>query len=160
MITRTDEVVSGIHRYAGDPGLSNIWATRGGAFRDIDRPSDALACGRKSIAANPDTWHGYNLTGAACYDLRKFKDGDRYFEIAKERGANALWIEQFKVKTRAAHAAEQKEIVRGLWEESDYSGPFDLDALREAELLRDEIDDLNESFHRSEEDGWYYDDKA
>jgi hypothetical protein len=117
-----------------------------------------LICGRKSIEVNPLLWHGYNLAGASCYDLGKFESGDQYFEEAKRRGANKLWIEQFKKKARKAYIAEISDIVQGKWDDSDYNGPFDIDRLHDEHMIIEELADLNESFYRSDEDGWFYND--
>ena len=55
----------------------------------------------KSIGANPKLWHGYNLSGAACYDLGRFKNVDLYFADAKKRGAADFGSSQCKTYSSA-----------------------------------------------------------
>jgi hypothetical protein len=67
---------------------SALLVTRGAAFRDLERLDEAEECATKAIESQPESHQPYTLSGAICYDRREYSEGDEWFEMAAERGAN------------------------------------------------------------------------
>jgi len=86
---------------------SAILVTRGAAFRDIIKLSDAETCARKAIEYQPDSHQPYTLMGAICYDKYNYEEGDYWFEQAIERGAETEDID-----------AEKKRVINSTKDEN------------------------------------------
>lgn len=67
---------------------SALLVTRGAAFRDLRQLDKAENCAIQAMESQPDNHQPYTLMGAICYDQGKYPDGDSWFEMAAERGAN------------------------------------------------------------------------
>lgn len=72
---------------------SALWVTRGAAFRDLHQFNEAEECATQAIECQSDSFQPYTLMGAICYDRGKYADGDKWFEMATERGAKAKDID-------------------------------------------------------------------
>jgi hypothetical protein len=68
---------------------SALFVTRGAAFRDLERLSEAENCAKQAMECQPDGHQPYTLLGAICYDKDKWLEGDKWFEMAVKRGATA-----------------------------------------------------------------------
>lgn len=68
---------------------SALLVTRGAAFRDLNRLDEAENCATQAKKCQPDSHRPYTLMGAIYYDLSEYSEGDRWFEMAAERGAKA-----------------------------------------------------------------------
>ena len=66
---------------------SALLVTRGAAFRDLERLSEAENCAKQAMECQPDSYRPYTLLGAICYDKGKYPEGDKWFEMAVKRGA-------------------------------------------------------------------------
>src|SRR5262249_29886011 len=66
---------------------SAVFATRGGAVRDLRSLNEAEACGQKAINLSHQTFHPYMLLGALCYLKGNPQKGDEYFATAMKLGA-------------------------------------------------------------------------
>lgn len=72
-----------------EPDLkSALLVTRGAAFRDLGQLDEAENCAAQAMECQPNSYQPYTLMGAICYDRGKYAEGDRWFEMAVERGAN------------------------------------------------------------------------
>jgi Tfp pilus assembly protein PilF len=49
---------------------------------------EAEECATQAIESQPESHQPYTLMGAICYDRREYSEGDEWFEMAAERGAN------------------------------------------------------------------------
>lgn len=78
VLSLTEFALSRVAEEEDKSGLARVLASRGGAFRDVNRPQDAIKMGQASIALNPEPFHAYRLLGAAHYDLRQFKTGEQF----------------------------------------------------------------------------------
>ncbi|MEA5618636.1 hypothetical protein VB711_12425 [Cronbergia sp. UHCC 0137] len=85
---------------------SAILVTRGAALRDINELNDAEDCARKAIEYQPDSHQPYTLMGAICYDKNNHEEGDYWFELAVENGAETEDID-----------AERKRIIKSTKDE-------------------------------------------
>ncbi|MFN6513581.1 MAG: hypothetical protein RMY29_003640 [Nostoc sp. CreGUA01] len=88
---------------------SAILVTRGAAFRDIIKLSDAETCARKAIEYQPDSHQPYTLMGAICYDKYNYEEGDYWFEQAIERGAETEDIDAEKKRVINSTKDENKQ---------------------------------------------------
>lgn len=74
-----------------DPDLkSALWVTRGAAFRDLTQLNKAERCAVQAMECQPQSHQPYTLMGAICYDQCEYAEGDRWFEMAAERGADDM----------------------------------------------------------------------
>jgi hypothetical protein len=67
---------------------SALLVTRGAAFRDLVKLDEAEKCANQAIESQPNNHQPYTLMGAICYDRGQFADGDKWFSMAIERGAD------------------------------------------------------------------------
>lgn len=86
---------------------SAILVTRGAAFRDSDKLNDAENCAKKAMEYQPDSHQPYTLMGAICYDEYNYEQGDYWFELAIQRGAEIEDID-----------AERKRVIRSTKDEN------------------------------------------
>ncbi len=98
---------------------SALWVTRGGAFRDLAHLDDfvnhihlknAEECAAEAMECQPKSHHPYTLMGAICYDRGEYVDGDRWFEMAIERGASANTVDD-EIK-RIVRTTKDKDKLR------------------------------------------------
>ncbi|GAK56760.1 hypothetical protein U27_03724 [Candidatus Vecturithrix granuli] len=95
---------------------SALLTTRGGAFRDIGSLKEAEECADQAREFNPESYQPYTLKGAICYDLKKFIDGDYWFEEAIKRGATPRDVdaELRSVIKRITNDEERESIITHL----------------------------------------------
>ncbi len=93
---------------------SALLVTRGAAFRDLTRLDEAESCAAQAMESQPDNHQPYTLMGAICYDLSNFADGDTWFEMAAERGANDTDDEIEKIVRMTKDKNKRKEVVEYL----------------------------------------------
>lgn len=168
VIELTDNVLRDRPRYSAVDGFDRILCTRGAAFRDIGRPDEALKCALESIKISSVFCYAFNLAGAAYYNLGQFVAGDRQFAEARKRGADEIHIEGLKKRAKRQWEKNQANPTLPI-PQDDQDGVLDTygdddegrlgvdgDALREADLIKEELTELSDSFHRSGDDGWFY----
>lgn len=119
VLSLTEFALSRVAEEKDRSGLARVLASRGGAFRDVNRPQDAIEMGQASVALNPEPFHAYRLLGAAHYDLGHFEKGDRYFREAIKRGADANEINRVISLIRSAHAKELRILIKFADEEAE-----------------------------------------
>ena len=67
---------------------SALLVTRGAAFRDLAQLEEAESCAMQAMESQPDNHQPYTLMGAICYDQGRYTEGDKWFDMAAEQGAN------------------------------------------------------------------------
>jgi tetratricopeptide (TPR) repeat protein len=93
---------------------SALLVTRGAAFRDLGRLDDAENCASEAMECQPESHQPYTLMGAICYNRSDYSDGDQWFEMAAERGANDMDNEIERVVRMTKDKAKRKEAVEYL----------------------------------------------
>lgn len=93
---------------------SALLVTRGAAFRDLDRLDEAENCAMQAMEAQPNNHQPYTLMGAICYDQGKYPDGDVWFEMAAERGAEDTDDEIERVVRMTKDKVKRKEVAEYL----------------------------------------------
>ena len=103
---------------------SALLVTRGAAFRTLNQLNAAADCATQAKECQPESHQPYTLLGAICYDRREYAEGDQWFEMAAERGANDTddeierIVRMTKDKDKRKEVAEyllQKDAVRYAW---------------------------------------------
>ena len=101
---------------------SALWVTRGGAFRDLahldtlvnhTHLKNAKECAAEAMECQPKSHQPYTLMGAICYDRGEYLDGDKWFEMAIERGAsdNTIDDEIKRIVRTTKDKDKLKEVV-------------------------------------------------
>lgn len=100
---------------------SALWVTRGGAFRDLTHLNEghldeAEECAAEAMECQPKSHQPYTLMGAIYYDRRKYLEGDKWFEMAIERGAsgNSIDDEIKKIVRTTKDKDKLREVVEYL----------------------------------------------
>jgi hypothetical protein len=93
---------------------SALLVTRGAAFRDLMQLTEAKDCAEKAKECQPESHQPYTLLGAICYDLSQYEEGDQWFEMARERGANDVDNEIERVVRMAKDKEKRREVVEYL----------------------------------------------
>ncbi|MEC4819612.1 MAG: hypothetical protein SAK29_41030, partial [Scytonema sp. PMC 1069.18] len=93
---------------------SALLVTRGAAFRDLDRLDEAENCAVQAMESQPDSHQPYTLMGAICYDRGIYPDGDTYFAMASERGANDTDDEIERIVRMTKDKAKRTEVAKYL----------------------------------------------
>jgi hypothetical protein len=93
---------------------SALWVTRGAAFRDLNQLNEAETCATQAMECQPDSHQPYTLLGAICYDQGEYMDGDKWFELAKERGANDTDDEIERIVRMTKDQNKRREVVEYL----------------------------------------------
>ncbi|MBD2077486.1 hypothetical protein H6F86_27110 [Phormidium sp. FACHB-592] len=65
-----------------------LLVTRGAAFRDLGQLDEAEKCVAQAMECQSDSHQPYTLMGAIYYDRCEYSEGDKWFEMAAERGAD------------------------------------------------------------------------
>jgi hypothetical protein len=101
-----------------------LLVTRGAAFRDLNQLGEAENCAKQAMGCQPRSHQPYTLLGAICYDRSKYLEGDKWFELAVERGANDTddeierIVRMTKDKDKRREVSEyllKKDPVRYVW---------------------------------------------
>lgn len=106
---------------------SALWVTRGAAFRDLGRLDEAESCAAEAMECQPESHQPYTLMGAIHYDRCEYAEGDQWFEMAAELGADDTddeierIVRMTKDKDKRREVAEylfNKDSVRYSWANS------------------------------------------
>ncbi|MGI0494002.1 hypothetical protein ACN4EG_19640 [Alkalinema pantanalense CENA528] len=106
---------------------SALLVTRGASFRDLGRLDEAEDCAAQAMDCQPQSHQPYTLMGAISYDRCEYLQGDEWFEMAAERGANDIddVIERIVRMTKdkdqrreVVHYLLNKDPVRYCWARS------------------------------------------
>lgn len=93
---------------------SALWVTRGAAFRDLNQLDEAENCGTQARECHPDSHQPYTLMGAICYDRGEYADGDNWFELAAERGADDTDDEIERIVRMTKDKDKRREVAEYL----------------------------------------------
>ena len=102
---------------------SALWVTRGGAFRDLAHLGnpinpihlkEAEECAAEAMECQPNNHQPYTLMGAICYNRGEYLDGDKWFEMAIERGAVDTDNEVKKIVRTTKDKDKLREVVEYL----------------------------------------------
>jgi hypothetical protein len=93
---------------------SALWVTRGAAFRDLAQLDEAENCATQAKECQPDSHKPYTLLGAICYDRSKYAEGDHWFEMAAERGADDTEDQIEKIIRMEKDKEKRREIAEYL----------------------------------------------
>lgn len=91
-----------------------IWGTRGAAFRDLDRLDEAENCAMQAMECQPESHQPYTLMGAIEYDRSNYPEGDRWFKMAAERGADDTDDEIKRIIRMTKDKEKRREVVEYL----------------------------------------------
>jgi hypothetical protein len=94
---------------------SALLVTRGAAFRDLKKLDEAENCATQAIECQPDSHQPYTLMGAICYDRREYEDGDYWFELAGERGADNTDDEIQRIVRMTKDKEQRREVAEYLF---------------------------------------------
>ena len=89
-----------------------VLTSRGGAFRDLRKLSEAKKSALDAIKILPDSFHPHTLLGAVYYEEGDPSEGDKYFEKAISLGATPR-VEKTEIQTilRRSDVEIRKTIV-------------------------------------------------
>ena len=93
---------------------SVLLVTRGAAFRDLDQLDEAESCATQAMECQPDSHQPYTLLGAICYDRSQYKEGDDWFGMAAERGADDTDDEIEKIVRGIKDKDKRREVAEYL----------------------------------------------
>jgi hypothetical protein len=93
---------------------SALWVTRGAAFRDLSQLDEAEHCATQAMEFQPDSHQPYTLMGAICYDRRQYLEGDQWFEMAAERGADDKDNEIERIVRMTKDKEKRREVAEYL----------------------------------------------
>jgi len=98
-----------------EPDLkSALWVTRGASFRDLLRLDEAENCANQAIEYQPNNHQPYTLMGAICYDRSHYIDGDKWFSMAIERGADDTDDEIKRIVRMTKDKEKRREVIEYL----------------------------------------------
>ena len=98
-----------------EPDLkSALWVTRGAAFRDLMKLDEAENCANQAIECQPNNHQPYTLMGAICYDRSHYVDGDKWFSMAIERGADDTDDEIKRIVRMTKDKEKRREVIEYL----------------------------------------------
>lgn len=93
---------------------SAIYVTRGAAFRDIDRLDEAENCAMQAMECQPESHQPYTLMGAIEYNRSNYPEGDRWFQMAAERGADDTNDEIERIVRMTKDKEKRREVAQYL----------------------------------------------
>ncbi len=93
---------------------SALLVTRGASFRDLNQLDEGESCATQAMESQPDSHQPYTLMGAICYDQGKYTDGDTWFEMAAERGADDTDDEIERIIRMTKDKDKRREVVEYL----------------------------------------------
>lgn len=93
---------------------SALFVTRGAAFRDLKHLDHAEDCATKAIECQPESHQPYTLMGAICYDRGEYLEGDEWFEMAAERGADDADDEVERIVRMTKDQDKRREVAEYL----------------------------------------------
>lgn len=93
---------------------SALWVTRGAAFRDLYQLDEAENCAIQAMECQPESHQPYTLLGAICYDRSQYEEGDQWFRMAVERGANDTDDEIERIVRMTKDKDKRREVAEYL----------------------------------------------
>ncbi|MFN9534782.1 MAG: hypothetical protein ACK59W_10205 [Pseudanabaena sp.] len=93
---------------------SALLVTRGATFRDLVKLDEAENCANQAIEHQPNNHQPYTLMGAICYDRGQYVDGDRWFSMAIERGADDTDDEIKRIVRMTKDKEKRREVIEYL----------------------------------------------
>jgi hypothetical protein len=93
---------------------SALWVTRGAAFRDLNQLDEAENCATQARECHPDSHQPYTLMGAICYDRSEYVEGDNWFKLAAERGADDTDDEIERIVRMTKDKDKRREVAEYL----------------------------------------------
>jgi tetratricopeptide (TPR) repeat protein len=93
---------------------SALFVTRGAAFRDLEKLDEAEKCASQAIECQPNNHQPYTLMGAICYDRGQYADGDKWFSMAIERGADDTDDEIKRIVRMTKDKEKRREVIEYL----------------------------------------------
>ena len=93
---------------------SALWVTRGAAFRDLRQLDEAEKCASQAKECQPDSHQPYTLLGAICYDKSEYEKGDKWFEMAADRGADDTDDEIERIVRMTKDRDKRREVAEYL----------------------------------------------
>ncbi|MEB3232888.1 MAG: hypothetical protein VKJ64_17910 [Leptolyngbyaceae bacterium] len=93
---------------------SALWVTRGAAFRGLGQLDEAENCAAEAMDCHPESHQPYTLMGAIHYDRGEYLEGDKWFEMAAERGANDVDDEIERVVRMTKDKDKRREVAEYL----------------------------------------------
>ena len=93
---------------------SALLVTRGATFRDLVKLDEAENCANQAIEHQPTNHQPYTLMGAICYDRGQYVDGDRWFSMAIERGADDTDDEIKRIVRMTKDKEKRREVIEYL----------------------------------------------
>lgn len=91
-----------------------LLVTRGAAFRDLDQLDEAENCAVQAMECQPEEHQPYTLMGAIYYDRCEYLEGDKWFEMAAERGANDTDDEIERIVRMTKDKDKRREVAEYL----------------------------------------------
>jgi len=91
--------------------MSAILTTRGGAYRDLSKLSDAESCGLRAIQIDGRNHYPYSLMGAIYYQSGEPAKGDEFFKEARNRGATDNHDKEIRTAVKKADESSRKRII-------------------------------------------------
>ena len=93
---------------------SALCVTRGAAFRDLHQLDEAESFATQARECQPDSHQPYTLMGAICYDRSEYMEGDKWFTLGAERGANDTDDEIERIVRMTKDKDKRREIAEYL----------------------------------------------
>ncbi|NEQ70241.1 MAG: hypothetical protein F6K21_33070 [Symploca sp. SIO2D2] len=93
---------------------SALLVTRGAAFRDLAQLDKAENCAAQAVECQPNNHQPYTLMGAIYYDQGKYSEGDDWFEMAGERGADDTDDEIERIVKMTKDKEKRREVAQYL----------------------------------------------
>jgi Tfp pilus assembly protein PilF len=72
---------------------------------------EAENCANQAIECQPNNHQPYTLMGAICYDRSQYVDGDKWFSMAIERGADDTDDEIKRIVRMTKDKDKRREVV-------------------------------------------------
>ncbi|NWF62370.1 MAG: hypothetical protein HXY43_24775 [Fischerella sp.] len=91
-----------------------LLVTRGAAFRDLSRLDEAENCAVQAMECQPESHQPYTLMGAIHYDRCEYSEGDKWFEMAAERGADDTDDEIERIVRMTKDKDKRREVTEYL----------------------------------------------
>ena len=91
-----------------------LLVTRGAAFRDLGRLDEAESCASQAMECQPESHQPYTLMGAIYYDRCEYLEGDKWFEMAAERGADDTDDEIERIVRMTKDKDKRREVAEYL----------------------------------------------
>lgn len=102
------------HKVREPDSKSALWVTRGAEFWDLERLDEAEDCAAQARECQHGSHQPYTLMGAIYYDRREYLEGDKWFEMAAERGADDTDDEIERIVRMTRDKDKRREVAEYL----------------------------------------------